>query len=77
MCYTFLKVSNSARVCNRLGERLCFETSQGIRPPIPLRSSTPPHGWVEEKLMCVVVLLRVRRIVLGVLGCEWSKLSRG
>ena len=31
----FLKLSNSARVCNRLGERLCFETSQGIRPPAP------------------------------------------
>ena len=24
----FLKLSNSARVCNRLGERFCFETSQ-------------------------------------------------
>ena len=45
MGYTFLKFSNFARVCNRLGERLCFETSQGIRPPIPLRSYTPPLSW--------------------------------
>ena len=53
MGYTFLKFSNSARVCNRLGERLCFETSQGIRPPIPLRSA--PHGGAEEEQVCGVV----------------------
>ena len=47
MCYTFLKFSNSARVCNRLGERLCFETSQGICPPT--------HGGVEEESVSVVV----------------------
>lgn len=39
----FLKLSNSARVCNRLGERLCFETSQGMRcvvSAVSLRENT-------------------------------------
>ena len=60
MCYTFLKFSNSARVCERLGQRLCFETSQGICPPTPWQSGSPPPspGGAEEDMM--------RRVVRGV-----------
>ena len=57
MCYTFLKFSDFARVCNRLGQRLCFETSQGFRSPIPLRSGSPPPPprWGGEDIMRGVV----------------------
>ena len=47
--------------------------------PLPPGGAVAPHhhGGVEEASVSVVMLLRVRCIVLGVLGRERSKLSRG
>lgn len=46
--------------------------------PLPLcvAISPPPRDGVEEESVSVVVLLRVRCVVRGLLGCERSKLSR-
>ena len=71
MCYTFLKFSNSARVCKRLGQRLCFETFQGNRPPTPWRSDSPPSpGGEKEDMMWIVV-----RVVhqAHFTGSEWQR----
>lgn len=60
------------------GSDYVLKPPKEFAPPTPLRSNTPspPRDGVEEESVSVVVLLRVRCVVRGLLGCERSKLSR-